>query len=117
MARSIAQALNNDRKAKVFVIVGGIHTLKRVEWLVNTNNNVIRVYLKEMRPDLKAYSIYSCISCAADERTFRKISGVDAGGFILETKGLDLPFERLNDMLNAKPLTVQDAVDAVLVYD
>ena len=42
--------------------------------------------------------------------------GVDSGGFILETKGLDLPFERLSDMLNAKPLTVQDAVDAVLIY-
>jgi hypothetical protein len=35
----------------------------------------------------------------------------------METKGLDLVFERLNDLLNTKPLTVLEAPDAVLVYD
>jgi len=117
MARTIVQAMDSNEKSKVFVIVGSTHTLKRVDWLVNRDDNVIRPYLEKMRPDLKVYTIYSCIGCDNDEGTFRNIAGVDAGGFILETKGLDLPFHRLNGMLNAKPLVVQDAVDAVLVYD
>jgi len=116
MARSIVQTLNSDGKAKIFTIVGSIHTLKQVEWLVNKSDNVIRAYLKRMKPGVKAYTIYSCIGCKADERKFRKIIGADTGGFILETKDLDLPFEKLNNLLNAKPLTVEDAVDAVLVY-
>jgi hypothetical protein len=91
--------------------------LKRVEWLLNKDDNVIRAYMKQMRPDVKAYSIYSCVDCETDEREFRKITGMDTGGFIIDTEGLDLAFEILNDMLNAKPLPVQDAVDAVLVYD
>ena len=117
MARSITEAMDGYENSKVFVVVGGIHTLKRVEWLVNKDHGAIRPYLKQMRPDLKVYTIYSCIGCDNDEGTFRNIAVVDAGGFILETRGLDLPFHRLNDMLNAKPLAVQDAVDAVLVYD
>lgn len=117
MARSIVRILNRDGKAKIFVVVGGIHTLKQVEWRVNKSDHVIRSYLKEMRPGVKAYTIYSCIGCEADEPTFRRILGVASGGFALETNGLDLPFEKLNNLLNAGPLNLQDAVDAVLIYD
>ena len=63
MARSIAQAFEQDPTAKMLVMVGNLHVLKKIEWEEHVPNahGFIRTYLKQMSPRLRPFSISQLI--------------------------------------------------------
>jgi hypothetical protein len=118
MARSI-EGLFAKRGAKVFVVVGNLHVLKRIEWedrIVNPHG-FIPSYLSKLSPQLKLFSIGQCIDESPSECDFTKTFGHLEGAVAVNCD------ERFADwkigivsFVAAKPTPVCDMFDGVIIY-
>lgn len=59
MARSITKIFKRDPNAKMLVVIGNLHVLKKIAWEEDVPNahEFIRSYLNEISPHLRAFSI------------------------------------------------------------
>jgi hypothetical protein len=64
MAKTICNVFDKNPDAKLLVIVGNLHALKKIAWDDNVPNRygVIRSYLSEYAPNLEVFSICQCIT-------------------------------------------------------
>jgi len=116
MAKTLNSIFEEDQESNIFVIVGNLHTIKKVEWLVpSIKDGVIRSYLSNLRPGLKVFSVVGCIDDSEEVCDFRKMFGGTKNPIAVETKGLDFKVGILGAMA-AKPITAREAVDAVIIY-
>lgn len=116
MAKTLNSIFVEDQDSSIFVIVGNLHTIKKVEWLApGIKDGVIRSYLSDLRPDLKVFSVVGCIDDSEEVCDFRKIFGGAKNPIAVETKDLDFKVGILGTIA-AKPITAHEAVDAVIVY-
>ena len=77
MARSLLIVLNRNPSAKILVIVGSLHTLKKLEWedQVKTKHLSIREYITQERPSKRMWSVGQMIDGNPNECDFtRKFS-------------------------------------------
>ena len=74
MARSLLIILNRNPSAKILVIVGSLHTLKKLEWedQVPNKNQSIREYIIRDRPSTRIWSIGQMIDGNPDECDFTR---------------------------------------------
>jgi len=74
MARSIAGVFESNSNAKILVVVGNNHVLKKLEWQdhVPNPNRSIRQYLTERRSNLRIFSIGQIIGESIDDCDFRE---------------------------------------------
>jgi len=79
MARSLLIVLNRNPSAKILVIVGSLHTLKKLEWEYQVKNKhlSIREYITQERPSTRMWSVGQMIDGNPDECDFtRKFSSL-----------------------------------------
>ncbi|MDX2452515.1 hypothetical protein [Desulfosarcina sp.] len=79
MARSLLIVLNRNLSAKILVIVGSLHTLKKLEWEDQVPNKhlSIREYITRERPSTKMWSIGQMLDGNPNECDFtRKFSSL-----------------------------------------
>jgi hypothetical protein len=74
MARSLLIVLNRNPSAKILVIVGSLHTLKKLEWedQVPNKHQSIQEYILRDRPSTRIWSIVQMIDGNPDECDFTK---------------------------------------------
>ena len=116
MAHRIAEVFQQNGAAKMLVIVGSLHTVKRVDWASPAiKDQFARYYLDRIHPKLRLYSVASSINESVDDCDFQKWFGRDSGPVGIETLVFDrtLGFTRT---LAAGPITAKEAVDAVIVF-
>lgn len=116
MAELISKLFDRQPEAKMVVVVGNLHVIKKVEW-INTNNNetFIRGYLTKYRPDLKIFSIAECNNYSDSQSGLYKFFKATTKPVALKTKGLDHKLKMLS-ILAAKPMTIHEAVDGLILY-
>ena len=116
MAERVAETFQNNENAKMFVVVGNLHTLKKVDWIVPTiKDQFIRYHLDRINPNLSLYSIAESINESAENCDFQKWFGRDSGPVGIETRVFDLKLG-LTRTIAAKPMSAHEAVDAVIVF-
>jgi hypothetical protein len=119
MAGCIAKVFHGNPNAKVLVVVGNLHVLKKIEWedKVPNPHGFIRSYLNEMTPYRRMFSIGECIDKRPDECDFtREFSSIE----------YPVPFDcdRRFDGWNAgimasvaaKPSQIWELLDGIIVY-
>ena len=119
MAQSITKIYQKDPNAKILVIVGNNHVLKRLDWQDHVPNphRSIREYLSEKRSKLRIFSIGQIIGDSNYECDFReKFGGMDGA------VAVDL-YERfagwklgITQSLAIKPAEVWELLDGVIIY-
>jgi hypothetical protein len=74
MARSLLIVLNRNPSAKILVIVGSLHTLKKLEWEEQVPNKhpSIREYISRERPSTRMWSVGQLIQGNPNECDFTK---------------------------------------------
>lgn len=72
MAHSIAKIFHQNSNAKVLVVVGNLHVLKKIEWKYQVSNphGFIRSYLNELMPQCRIFSIGQLIDESPNECDF-----------------------------------------------
>ena len=63
MASSIAKVFHRNPNAKILVVLGNLHVLKKIEWedTVTNPHGFVRSYLNELAPHRRVFSIGQCI--------------------------------------------------------
>jgi len=119
MAKTIAKIFKTSPNAKIFVVVGNNHVLKKLEWqdhIVNKNRS-IREYLLDFNPNMKMLSIGQVIGKSVFEDDFRKRFSCLEGSVALD---LDERFagwkSGIAQSMAIKPTEVADLLDGLIVY-
>ena len=116
MAKRIAETVSNNENTKLFVIVGNLHTLKKVDWVVPTiKDRFIRYHLDRINPSLSLYSVAESINESAENCDFQKWFGGTPTPVGIETRSFDRKLG-LTRTIAANPMTAHEAVDAVIVF-
>ena len=119
MARSIAKIFHRNPNAKVLVVVGNLHILKKIEWedQVQNPHGFIRSYLNELMPHLRMFSIGQCIDESPNEcdftREFSDLEGAVAMDCDRRFAGWKIG---IMAPVAAKPIEVREMLDGVIVY-
>ena len=119
MARSLLIVLNRNPSAKILVIVGSLHTLKKLEWedQVPNRHQSIREYILRDRPSARMWSVGQMIDGNPNECDFtRKFSSLP-GAVALD---LDDRYRGWQMGLTASiaivPAVCFELVDGLIVY-
>ncbi len=119
MACSLAEIFRKDSCARVLVILGSRHVLRKLAWEhhIRLKEKPVRDYLTERIPYLRMFSIVNIISESDADCDFsRALSGL-SGAVALDVdkrhQGWRLGLLRC---MAVKPVPVQDLVDGVIVY-
>jgi len=119
MARSITGVFKSNPNAKILVVVGNNHVLKKLDWQdhVISKHRSIREFLYELNPNLSIFSIGQIIGESVYEDDFRR-----EFGHIDSAVALDLD-ERyagwklsITQSMAIKPAEVWELLDGVIVY-
>jgi len=119
MAKSIAKIYQNNPNAKMLVVVGDLHILKKLDWQDHVPNphRSIREYLSEKRRKLRIFSIGQIIGDSVYEDDFREKFGPIEGAVALD---LDERFAGwkmdIVQSMAIKPAEVWELLDGVIVY-
>jgi hypothetical protein len=119
MAKSIAKIFQKNPKAKMLIIFGNNHILKKLDWQDHVSNphRSIREYLFEKRSNLRIFSIGQIIGESVYECDFReKFGSVDRAVAV----DLDERFAGwkmgIVESVAIKPAEVWELLDGVIVY-
>jgi uncharacterized iron-regulated protein len=120
MARSVAGVFESNPNAKILVVVGNNHILKKLNWqdkVINKHKS-IREYLSEKRGGLRMVSIGQVIGKSVYEDDFRREFGQIEGAVAID---LDERFAgrklAITQSMAIKPAGVWELLDGVIVYD
>jgi hypothetical protein len=119
MARSIAKIFNKNPNAKMLIIIGNNHVLKKLNWQDHVPNphRSVREYLSEKRSSLRFFSIGQIIGDSVYDCDFRdRFGGLDRAVAV----DLDESFAGwkmgITQSLAIKPDEVWKLLDGVIVY-
>lgn len=119
MARSILEIFKKNQNAKILIIVGNNHILKKLNWQEHVPNphRSIRQNLSEERSDLRIFSIGQIIGDSVYNCAFQeKFDGLDGAVAV----DLDERFSGwkmgITQALAIKPAGVWELLDGVIVY-
>jgi hypothetical protein len=119
MARSLLIVLNRNPSAKILVVVGNFHTLKKLEWedQVPNKNQSIREYILRDRPSTRIWSVGQMMDGNPDECDFTKEFSSLPGAVALD---LDDQYRGWQMGLTASiaivPAGCFELVDGLIVY-
>ena len=119
MAESIAKVFRHRPAAKVFVVLGNNHILKKLDWQdhVLDKNRSIRTYLNELAPGLPIFSIGQLIDENPGECDFTRRFAYMNGSVAMDC---DNSFREwkigITSVMAIKPTEPCELVDGVIVY-
>lgn len=119
MARSMLKVLNKEPAAKILVIVGGLHTLKKLKWEEQfpDKHPSIRQIIKRERPSTKMWLVVQLIHGNPNECDFTK-----RFSFLPDAVAMDLDDRYrgwklgLTDTLAIVPVECLELLNGVIVY-
>jgi len=119
MAGSIARIFHRNPNAKILVVIGNLHVLKKIEWKDKVSNphGFVRSYLNELTPQRRMFSIGQCIDKRPNECDFtRQFSSV--GGAVPIDCDRRFPGWNIGIMATvaAKPSEIWELLDGIIVY-
>jgi hypothetical protein len=119
MAKSITKIFQENPNAKMLVIIGNNHVLKKLDWqdhVLNPHRSV-REYLSEKRRKLRIFSIGQIIGDSVYECDFReKFNGLD-GAVAMDLDERYIGWKMgITQSLAVKPAEVWKLLDGVIVY-
>ena len=119
MATSIEKIFKKNPNAKMIVVVGDLHILKKLDWQNHVPNphKSIREYLSEKRSNLRIFSIGQIIGDSVYEDDFRDKFG-DLDGVValdLDERFVGWKMDIVQSMA-IKPKEVWELLDGVIVY-
>jgi len=119
MAGCISKVFHRNPNAKILVVVGNLHVLKKIEWKDKVSNphGFVRSYLNELTPHRPMFSIGQCIDERPNECDFtRHFSSVGDAVPI----DCDRRFAGWNigimATVAAKPSEIWELLDGIIVY-
>jgi hypothetical protein len=119
MVESIVGIFGNHPGAKVLVVVGNNHVLKKLDWQVHVPSKTesIRSYLSEVFPEISAFSIGQLIGEDPSECDFtRRFSQMD-GSVAMDCDNSFRGWKiGLTSAMAIKPTEPCELVDGVIVY-
>jgi len=119
MARSIARIFHRNPNAKILVVVGNLHVLKKIQWEDHVQNphGFIRSYLNELISSYQMFSIGQCIDESPNKCDFTREFSHLEGAVAMDCSGRFTDW-RIGFMapVAAKPIEVCDMLDGVIVY-
>ena len=119
MAHSIGKIFRRNSNAKVLVVVGNLHILKKIEWKDQVQNphGFIRSYLNELMPQCRMFSIGQCIEEFPKECDFTKEFSHLEGAVAMDCNGRFAGW-RIGFMapVAAKLIEVCEQLDGIIVY-
>lgn len=119
MARSIAKIFHREPNAKVLVMVGNLHVLKKMEWedTVPNAHGFIRSYLNRLVPHRHIFSIGQLIDESPNECDFTNAFSHLEGAVAMDCNGRFAGW-RIGFMapVAAKPIEVCEQLDGIIVY-
>jgi len=119
MAGTIARSFRLKQNAKMLVVVGNLHILKKIEWeeKVSDNHGFIRSYLEKLMPGRSMFSIGQCIDELPDECDFTREFASMRGAIALDC---DMGFTGwkigIIAPVAAKPSEVCELLDGLIVH-
>ena len=119
MARSLLIVLNRNPSAKILVLVGSLHTLKKLEWEDQVKNKhlSIREYITRERPSTRMWSVGQMIDGNPNEcdftRTFSSLPGAVALDLDDRYRGWQMG---LTATIAIVPAECFELVDGLIVY-
>ncbi len=119
MAQSIVKIFKKNPNAKMLVVVGDLHILKKLDWQDHVSNphRSIRQYLKSRCRKLRIFSIGQIIGESVYEDDFRERFGSLDGAVAMD---LDERFAGwkmgMVESVAIKPTEVRKLLDGVIVY-
>jgi len=119
MARSIVKIFNRNSNAKVLVVVGNLHVLKKIVWenRVSNPHGSIRSYLNVLIHNYQMFSIGQCIDESPNECDFTREFSYLEGAVAMDCNGRFAGW-RIGFMapVAAKPIEVYYILDSVIIY-
>lgn len=119
MAQSICRIFDENRDARVLVIVGNLHALKRIDWddSVLARHGSTRTYLQEIRPEVTTFSIAQCLNDPPEDCDFCKNFSGNSTPVAVDCIGAfsDWKLGVLRSV-SAKPMRAYELADGVIVY-
>jgi len=119
MAGRIAKIFHQNPNAKILVVIGNLHVLKKIEWKdkVSNSHGFVRYYLNELTPHRRMFSIGQCIDERPNECDFtREFSSI--GGAV--SIDCDRRFAGWNigimATVAAKPGEIWELLDGIIIY-
>jgi hypothetical protein len=119
MARSILEIFKKNQNAKILIIVGNIHILKKLDWQDHVPNphKSIRQYLIEGRSDLRIFSIGQIIGDSVYNCDFREKFGELDGAVAVDLNERFSGWKMgITQSMAIKPAEVWELLDGVIVY-
>ncbi len=119
MSKSIEKIFRKNPNAKMMIIIGNNHILKKLDWQDHVPNphRSIREYLSEKRSNLRIFSIGQIIGDSIYECDFREGFGSLDGAVAVDLderyKGWKMG---ITQSLAVKPAEVWELLDGVIVY-
>ena len=119
MASSIAKVFHRNPNAKILVVVGNLHVLKKIEWqdTVTNPHGFVRSYLNELEPHRRMFSIGQCIDETPNvcdfTRQFRSLQGPVPVDCDRRFAGWNIG---MMATVAAKPIEIWELLDGLIVY-
>jgi len=119
MAKSICTIFDENPNAKVLVIVGNLHTLKRIRWEdhIPEKHGFIPSYIHKLKPELKIFSISQCFNHPPSICDFCKYFSGESKPVATDCDGLFSDWKLgVLESVAAKPMKAHELIDGVIVY-
>ena len=119
MARTVLALFQKEPSAKILIIVGGLHVLKKLEWeeYVPNKKLSIRQYIERQKPDIRMWSVGQLINENPDGCDFTKRFSSLPGAVALD---LDKRYRGwklgLTGPIAILPAECFELVDGLIVY-
>jgi hypothetical protein len=119
MASRIAEVFHENPNAKVLVVVGNLHVLKKIEWedKVPNPHGFVRSYLNELTPYRRMFSIGQCSNERPDECDFtREFSSIQGPVPVDCDRRFDGWNIGIMATVAAKPSEIWELLDGIIVH-
>lgn len=119
MAQRLEAIIDQSANAKIIVIAGSLHVLRRLKWQapIQTKHQSIQTHLRGWRPELSIFAIVNIAGSAKQRCDFGRMLGQYAGSIAMDLdsrfKGWTLGLTRCIAIAPAEPY---ELVDGVIVY-
>jgi hypothetical protein len=120
MADALSDMFQSRTDGKVLVILGGLHVLKKLDWLprITDRQPSIRSLLEERLPALKIFSMVHLVGDGKDNSNdIRSLVNPEQGAAAMDLDGRMAGWRLgLTDCLAVKPSHAHELVDGVIVH-
>ena len=116
---SISKIFNDNPRAKVFIKIGSLHTLKKLDWQDHVPNKRLSIWeeLKELLPYATVFSIANIIDQKPDKCDFTREFGLIPDSVAVDCDERFLGWKAgFLSAIAIKPAEVCDLIDGLIIF-